>query len=184
MPVLSASVRCEEVPSAIDTTLLEEVLNGTREEQEHLSDERKELTVPVEGNPPVIFGWDNVGLFVEAIQEAQAQAASPGGLPLPPCPLALPAAGVNVHNFMKAVLEYARIPGAPPPVENICLPCSRAQIGEVTALLRKLDLEPWIQRIIAVAVPDSLPIAHIYVLRPRSDTLNRVMPQRPNSLWA
>ena len=173
----------EEVSSAIDAdaSLLEDVLKGNGEE--HLYDEIMELAKYAEDDPPVIFGWQNVKVFVEAIQVAQAQAASPGGLPLPACPLALPAAGVNVQNFKEAVLEYARIPGAPAPLDTTCLPCTLESYGKVCGRLARLDLDPWIQRIVAVGVPNSPPIVHVYVPHPNSNTLDRVMSQFPNSLW-
>jgi hypothetical protein len=180
MPVPSASVRGEDVPSAIDATLLKDVLKGNGEE--HLFDKIMELAVLVEDEPPVIFGWQNVEVFVQAIEAAQEQAAAPGGLPLPACPLALPAA-VNVQNFKEAVLEYARVPVALARLDTTCLPCSQGQFGEVVFTLRNLDFEPWIQRIIAVGVPNSLPIARVYVPRPRSNTLDRATRQYPNSLW-
>ena len=180
----STSVRDDEVSSAIDTdaTLLEDVLKGNGEE--HLHDEIMELAKYAEDDPPtMIFGWQNVEVFVEAIQAAQAQAATPGGLPLPACPLALPAAGVNVQNFKEAALEYAQVPGAPACLDTMCLPCSQAQCIDVASELTRLDLDPWIQRIIAVGVPNLLPIAHVYVPHPNSNTLDRVMSQFPNVLW-
>ena len=180
MPVLSSSMRGGDVSSAIDATLLQDVLK--RNGEEHLYDEIMKLVVHVEDDPPVIFGWQNVEVFVQAIQAAEAQAAAPGGLPLPANPLALPAA-VNVQNFKEAMLEYVRVQGAPAPLDTTCLPCSQGQYGEVAFKLSRLDFEPWIQRIIAVGVPNSLPIARIYVPRPRSNTLDRATRQFPNSLW-
>ena len=180
MPVLSSSMRGGDVSSVIDATLLEDVLK--RNGEEHLYDEIMKLADHVEDDPPVIFGWQNVEVFVQAIQAAQAQAAAPGGLPLPANPLALPAA-VNVQNFKEAVLEYVRVQGAPAPLGTTCLPCSLGQCGEVAFTLSRLDFEPWIQRIIAVGVPNLLPIARVYVPRPRSNTLDRATRQFPNSLW-
>ena len=180
MPVLSSSMRGGDVSSAIDATLLQDVLK--RNGEEHLYDEIMKLVVHVEDDPPVIFGWQNVEVFVQAILAAQAQAAAPGGLPLPDDPLALPAA-VNEENFKEAVLEYARVQGAPAPLDTTCLPCSQAQYGRVMCKLTRLDVEPWIQRVIAVGVPNSLPIACVYVPRPRSNTLDRATEQFPNSLW-
>ena len=170
----------EEVSSAIDATLLKDVL--MRNGEKHLYDEIKKLSAGAEDDPPVIFDWKNVGVFLQAIQAARAQAAVPGGLPLPDDPLALPAA-VNEENFKEAVLEYARVQGAPAPLDTTCLPCSQAQYGRVMCKLTRLDVEPWIQRVIAVGVPNSLPIACVYVPRPRSNTLDRATEQFPNSLW-
>ncbi|GMF22755.1 unnamed protein product [Phytophthora lilii] len=101
-----------------------------------------ELSAHVEDDPPVIFSWQNVEVFVEAIRAAQAQAVAPGGLPLPAYPLALPGA-VNVQNFKEAVLEYARVHGAAARLDTTCLPCSLEQFGQVTFMLGSLDLEPW-----------------------------------------
>ena len=170
----------EEVSSNIDAILLEDVLK--RNGEEHLYDEIRTLSDGAEDDPPVIFDWENVEVFVQAIQAAQGQAAAPGGLPLPDDPLGLPAT-VNVKNFKEAVLEYAQYQGAPAPLGTTCLPCSLAQFGRVMCRLGRLDFEPWIQRIIAIGVPNSLPIACVYVPRPRTNTLYRAMPQFPNSLW-
>jgi hypothetical protein len=180
MPV-SASVR-GEVSSTTDATgtLLEDVLK--RNGEEHLLDKIMELAKWVEDDPPVIFGWESVDVFVQAIQAAQAQAAAPGGLPLPACPLALPAA-VNVKNFKADVLEYARVPGVPARLGSTCLACTQAQFGNVASMLTRLDLNPWIRCIIAVGVPNSLPIANLFVSRLRSNTLDIVMADFPNSLW-
>jgi hypothetical protein len=159
MPVLSISVHGGEPTSAIDTTkntaLLEDVLKANGEN--HLFSKIMELAEHVEDDPPVIFGWQNVEIFVQAIQVAQAQAVAPGGLPMPANPLNLPAA-VKVQNFKEAVLEYAQAPGALDRLDTTCLPCSQEQFGQVTFMLQRLDIEPWIQRIIAVGVPNSLPI--------------------------
>lgn len=183
-PVASGSLRGEVVSSAINATkntaLLEDVLKANGEE--HLFSKIMELAVHVEEYPPVIFGWQNVEIFVQAIHVAQAQAVAPGGWPMPADPLNLPAA-VNVQNFKEAVLEYARAPGALDRLDTTCLSCSQEQFGQVTFMLQRLDIEPWIQRIIAVGVPNSLPIARVYVPRPRSNTLGRVTRQFLNSLW-
>ncbi|KAE8966219.1 hypothetical protein PR001_g28162 [Phytophthora rubi] len=154
-PIYSAlAVRDEEVDSAIDaaknTALLEDVLKANGEE--HLYDKIVELSAHVEDEPSVIFCWQNVEVFVQAIQAAQAQAVAPGGLPLPANPLALPGA-VNVQNFKEAVLEYARAQGAAARLDTTCLPCSQGQFGQVAFMLQRLELDPWVQRIIAVGVP-------------------------------
>ena len=165
MPIVSASVRGEGVSDTIVETLLEDVLKGNGEE--HLLEKIMELALHVEDDPPVIFGWENVCGFVQAIQAAQAQAAT----------------GVTVQNFKEAVLEYVRVEGAGARLETACLPCTQGEFGIVTFMLRNLDFEPWIQRVIAVGVPNSLPIACVYVPHPRSDSLERATPQFPNSLW-
>ena len=88
-----------------------------------------------------------------------------------------------VKNFKESVLECARAQGAPAPIGAVCLPCSLAQSLRVLHVLGKLEVEPWIQRIIAVGVPNSLPIACVYVPRPRTNTLDRATEQFPNSVW-
>ena len=129
MPVLSASVRGDAVPSAIDTALLEDVLKGNK--KEGLFDKIMKLADGAEDDPPVFFSWQNVEVFVQAIHAAQTQAAAPGGEPLPPDPLGLPAA-VTEQNFKEAsLLEYARVPGAPARLGTTCLPCTQAQVGGV-----------------------------------------------------
>ncbi|KAE8883939.1 hypothetical protein PF006_g6508 [Phytophthora fragariae] len=144
------------IDTANNTALLEDVLKANGEE--HLYDKIMQLSAHVEDEPPVIFGWQNVEVFVQAIQAAQAQAVAPGGLPLPANPLVLPGA-VNVQNFKEAVLQYVRAQGAAAPLDTTCLPCSQEQFGLVAFTLHVLEVEPWIQRIIAVGVPNSLPIA-------------------------
>ena len=170
----------EEVSSEIDAILLMDVLK--RNGEERLYDEIMALSDGAEDDPPLIFDWENVEGFVQAIQAAQAQAAAPGGLPLPESPFAFPVA-VTVKNFKAAVLECARAQGAPAPIGAVCLPCSLAQSLRVLHVLGKLEVEPWIQRIIAVGVPNSLPIACVYVPRPRTNTLDRAAEQFPNSVW-
>jgi hypothetical protein len=130
---------------------------------------------------PVVFGWQNVGAFVDAIQEAQTQALA-SGVPLPVDPLDLPAV-VNVQNFKEAVLEYTRGQGTAARLDTVCLPCSSEQLDQVKVRLNRLDGNPWIQRVIDVARPNALPIACVYVPRPRSDTLDKVTHHLPNSLW-
>jgi hypothetical protein len=178
--VVSGSVRGEELVNAIDTAMLEDVLK--RNGEEHLFDKIMELSVHVEDDPPVIFGWQNVEEFVRAIQTARAQAVAPDGVPLPADPLGLPAA-LTVQNFKEALLDHVTIPGAAARLDTTCLPCSLAQCGQVAFVLRELDLDPWIRRIVNVAMPNMLPIAFVYVPRPRSHTLDRVTPPRPGSLW-
>ena len=130
--VVSGSVRGEELVSAIDTALLEDVLK--RNGEEHLFDKIMELSVHVEDDPPVIFGWQNVEEFVRAIQTARAQAVAPDGVPLPADPLGLPAA-LTVQNFKEALLDHATIPGAAARLDTTCLPCSLAQFGQVMFVL-------------------------------------------------
>ncbi len=72
MPVLSASVRGEEVSSAIDTWRR---LEGNGEEQ-LFETTMMEHSAGAEDAPSVMFGWQNVEVFVQAIQAAQAQAAA------------------------------------------------------------------------------------------------------------
>ncbi|OWZ12927.1 hypothetical protein PHMEG_00013837 [Phytophthora megakarya] len=129
----------------------------------------------------LIFGWQNVEAFLQAIEAARTEADA-GGEPLPDDPLNLPAV-VTVQNFKEAVLEDARIPEAPVRLGTTCLLCSLAQSMQVICRLDRLDMDPWVQRIIAVGVPNALSIARVYVPRPRSNTLDRAMSQFPNSLW-
>ncbi|KAI2507319.1 hypothetical protein MHU86_7155 [Fragilaria crotonensis] len=106
IPVLSTTVRGDEVSTTNDDILIEDVLKGN--EEEYLLNAIMKLVDGAEDDPPVMFAWKNVYVFVQAIHEAQAQAAAPGGVPLPPDPLGLPAA-VTEEIFKEAVLEYARV---------------------------------------------------------------------------
>ncbi|CAK4331753.1 unnamed protein product [Aphanomyces euteiches] len=161
------------------TALLTDVLRANGEE--HLFDKILQLSVHVEEEPQVIFGCKKVEEFVQAIHEAQAKSAAPGGVPLPPNPLSLPGA-VNVQNFKQAVLEYARAGNAQAALGTTCLPCTLGQFGHEFCSLATLDLHPWTQRILAIGGPKSLPIACVYVPRPLSNTLESAV-RHPNSLW-
>ncbi|KAI2500718.1 hypothetical protein MHU86_13746 [Fragilaria crotonensis] len=114
---------------------------------------------------------------------AQAQAAASGGMPLHADPLGLPAAGVNIQDFQKAMLEFARVSEALARRGTTCLPCSLAQCCRVCGRRRGLDLDQWIQRSIAIGFPNSLPIARVHVPHAGSNTLERATEQLPNSLW-
>ncbi|CAK4623381.1 hypothetical protein LEN26_011162 [Aphanomyces euteiches] len=158
---------------------LEDILTANGEE--HLHNKIMQLFIHAEEEPPVIFGWINVHVFVQAIQQAQAQAAAQG-VPLPPSPFPLPVP-MTVDNFKQALLEYTRDENAAPALGTTCLPCTIGQFGDVSDSLAIMDLHQWTQRIIAVGGPDSLPIAHLYVPRERSNTLGRFLQHFPNSLW-
>ncbi|KAG9413309.1 hypothetical protein AC1031_012524 [Aphanomyces cochlioides] len=106
------------------TALLEDVLRANGEE--HLYDKIMQLSVHAEEEPPLIFGWQNVEGFVQAIHAAQEQAVAPGGVPLPPNPLVLPGP-VNVQSFKEALVEYARVHGAADRLDTTCLPCTLGQ---------------------------------------------------------
>lgn len=88
-----------------------------------------------------------------------------------------------MHNFKEALLNHVTIPGAAARLGTTRLPYSFAQCMEVIFVLSKLDFDPWTRRIVAVAVPNMLPIAFVYMPRPRSHTLESVAPPLPDSLW-
>jgi hypothetical protein len=179
--VSSSSMRGEEAVDDTNTRVqLEDVLKANGEE--HLLSQIMELAVHVEEDPPVIFGWQNVGAFLEAIEAAEAQAAAPGGLPLPANPLAF-AGAVNEQTFKEAVLEYVLVPGAPARLGITCLPCSLAQSGQVAFMLPYLDLNPWTQRVKTMAVPNALPVVCVYVPRSNSNTLDSFVPRLPKSMF-
>jgi hypothetical protein len=150
--------------------------------EEHLLSQIMELAVHVEDDPPVIFGWQNVGAFLEAIEAAEAQAAAPGGSPLPANPLAF-AGAVNEQTFKEAVLEYVLVPGAPARLGTTCLPCSLAQSGQVAFMLPDLDLNPRTQRVKTMAVPNAMPVVCVYVPRSNSNTLESFVPRLPKSMF-
>ncbi|KAL3666988.1 hypothetical protein V7S43_007933 [Phytophthora oleae] len=162
-----------------NTALLKDVLEANGEE--HLYNKIVELSVHVEAEPPVIFGWQHVEEFIRAIETARTLAAGPGGEPLPAAPLGLPEV-VTVQNFKEAVLDYATVPEALGRLNTTCLPCTMAQYGNVAARLAVLDLNLWIRRVLDVAM-QSMPIAFVYITRAQSRTLDRVMMRRPDSLW-
>jgi hypothetical protein len=187
-PVTSVSLRCEEVSSTIDDTLLEDAVDDTLLEDVLKKNGEQNLQKKIlklarrEDDPPVIFGWQNVEAFVRAIQTARAQAAAPGGVPLPADPLGLPAA-FTVQDFKEALLDHATVPGAAGRLDTTCLPCSSGQSLQVAFTISGLDFDPWIRRIVAVGMPNILPIAFVYVPRPRTHTLERATVPTPGSLW-
>ncbi|KAI2507313.1 hypothetical protein MHU86_7149 [Fragilaria crotonensis] len=73
VPVPSTSVRGGEVSTTINDILIEDVLKGN--EEEGLLDEIMNLVDGAEDDPPVMFAWQNVCVFVQ-IHEAQAEAAA------------------------------------------------------------------------------------------------------------
>ena len=70
-----------------------------------------------ETDPPLIFGWENVGDFTAALP----------GLPAPPAgimpPFAIPVP-VTQANFKAAFLIHVRAPGSGAPVGTTVLPCT------------------------------------------------------------
>jgi hypothetical protein len=110
-------------------------------------------------------------LCCSQIQTARAQANAPEGQPLLADPLNLPVA-VNVQNFKEAMIVYTRILGGASPIENTCVPYTLSQNIDVGVILRELDLDEWNCRIIAVAIPNMLPIVCVYVPRSRYHTFD------------
>ena len=135
----------------------------------------------VEDDPPIIFGWENVEQFVAAINTARH--ADPAPPALPPG-LVLPVNNVNVLDFKRALLQYARVPNAAQPIGTTALPCTQAQFGTCIAILSLLSVDPWILHIIEHGGGvNILPVAFMYIPRARSNTLEVFMPQVVNSLW-
>jgi hypothetical protein len=163
--------------------LLSDVLKQNGEA--HLYDRTMALFSTAEDDPPIIFGWENVEGFVNAIIAAQHTIPPP-----PPPPFALPAfagnpTNINVRNFKLALMNYARVPRAPAPFETSVLPCSLVQYSHSHAALTELNIHPWTQRIKAHGGPNILPLAVLSIPRPRSSigAMDYAMPARPNSLW-
>ncbi|KAH9090958.1 hypothetical protein Ae201684P_006361 [Aphanomyces euteiches] len=88
-----------------------------------------------------------------------------------------------LNECEEVVLEYARVENAQAALGTTCFPCTLGQFGHVFCSLAKLDLHPWTQRILAIGGPNSLPIAHLYVPRARSNTLGRFLRNFPSGLW-
>ena len=102
-----------ETPDAGNTDArLEDVLRANGEE--HLYDQIMHLADHVEDDPPVIFGWQSVEDFVEAMEVARG----PPALPADPLGLPPPPAVVTVQEFKEAVLAYATVPGAEPRLDT------------------------------------------------------------------
>jgi hypothetical protein len=135
------------------------------------------------GHPPVVFGWQNVERFIQAIESARARADAPGAEPLPPDPLELPAV-VTAPRLKKAVLAYMKPQKATGLLSTSCLLCSLPESVTVGYKLRVLEDEPWTQRVVAGGEPHMLPLASVYMPRGlRSSALDRVIPERLAGLW-
>lgn len=138
-----------------------------------------ELAKTAEDDPPVIFGWENVELFVAAINTAQAANPAPPPLPLG---LNLPA-NLDVQGLKLAILRYARIPNSAPPLGTTALPCTLAQYGYCVGRLYRLDADPWTAHIKGYCGANTLPVATVYFPKARSDTLEYATEAIHNSLW-
>ena len=77
--------------------------------------------------------------------------------PSPP-PFALPAV-LNERNFKLAVMNYARVQGAPAPFETSSLACSLEQYSYSLARLIRLNDYPWTRHILAHGGANILPLA-------------------------
>ncbi|POM65075.1 Acetylpolyamine aminohydrolase, partial [Phytophthora palmivora] len=143
----------------------------------HLYDEILKLAVHADDDPPIIFGWKFVHEFVEAIGAAYNQAAN-GGAAVPDLPL-----GLNIPNpftltreeFKRALLTYARV-GTAGPLGTTCLPCIIGDYGFSVVRLERLSVHPWTQHIIGIGgAGNVLPIANVFIPKPRTDTLQPVL---------
>ncbi|KAE9028719.1 hypothetical protein PF011_g1434 [Phytophthora fragariae] len=83
----SSQILRAQAPAQQGDVLLKDVLRGNGEK--HLYDKILKLAVHADDDPPLIFGWKFVHEFVQAIHDANNQAAG-GGAAVPPCPFPLP----------------------------------------------------------------------------------------------
>jgi hypothetical protein len=143
--------------------LLQDVLE--KNDAKHLYSQVLALANGADDDPPIIFGWKNVEAFVNAINTAQ------GDVPAPPPSLILHPV-MNVEDFKVALLNFAKVEGALPPVETTVLPCTLAQSHQCISNLALFQFHPWTQYIIAHGGADILPIAILFVPRPRSNTVD------------
>jgi hypothetical protein len=144
--------------------------------EESLFDQITDLVKVAKKDPPLFFGWEKIEAFLNAVNTAQ------GVVPAPPPTLILPP-NMDVHALKVALLNYVRMPGAAAPRGTSVLPCTQAQCCQCTAMLKELELHPWTQNIIAQGGANILPIATIFIPKPRSDTVEYAMSAGPNTLW-
>ncbi|KAJ8556976.1 hypothetical protein ON010_g8989 [Phytophthora cinnamomi] len=98
---------------------LEDVLR--RNGEIHLCENILKLVVHADDDPPVIFGWQFVQEFVEAIAAAYSDYEADGAtVPTPPFAIPDP---LTRESFKKALLDYARV-GTADPFGTTCLPCT------------------------------------------------------------
>ena len=97
--------------------LLEEVLKKNGEE--HFYVPIMALARTADDEPPLIFGWENVEKFVQAMN-----ALDPPSPPPPPTLVITP--NMEVSDFKFAVLNYVKIAGAAAPCGSTALPCTLA----------------------------------------------------------
>lgn len=157
--------------------LLEDLLKENGDED--LFDAIMKLSAGAEEDPPIFFGWEKVHNFVRAIHDTQAD--TDPWVPVPAPPFELPDR-VDVEQFKETILEYARAEGSQGPIRTAALPCTMAECCQVMMQLQKLDSHDWIRHIVANG-HDVLPLATIYVPRPRSNMLDVASIYTPNSIW-
>ncbi|GMF54252.1 unnamed protein product [Phytophthora fragariaefolia] len=117
--------------------------------EEHLYDKIMKLAVYADDDPPWIFGWKFVHEFVQAVDDANNQAANGGAaVPAPPARLNIPNP-LTREAFKEALLLYARV-GRADPLGTACLPCEPSEFGQAVSLLDRLSDHAWTQHIIAV----------------------------------
>jgi hypothetical protein len=68
-------------------------------------------------------------------------------------------------------------------VRTAFLPCNLIESYGTVGRLRVLDHDPWFRRIFALGPRNIVPIAVIYVPRPRIHIGDAVVPRGPNRLW-
>jgi hypothetical protein len=165
----------EKTQSPKPPLLLEEVLKKNGEE--HLYIPIMDLATNADDDPPLIFGWENVEKFVQAMN-----ALDPPSPPPPPTLVITP--NMEVSDFKVALLNYAKIAGAAAPFGSTALPCTLVQCCRSIETLKTLEFHPWTQHIIAVNLVETiLPIAKVCVPIPRSNMLDYAMVAFPNAMW-
>jgi hypothetical protein len=169
-----ASTRPEQIIGNEKVLLLRNVLKKNGEEK--LFRKIKNLANGAEEDPPLIFGWENIEPFLNAANTAQ------GVVPAPPPTLIL-RPNMNVRELKVALLSYVRVPDAAAPCGTSVLPCTIDQYGHCISMLKELEFHPWTQYIIAQGGVNILPIATMFVPKPRSNTVKYALPAKPNTLW-
>lgn len=145
--------------------------------------ERAEVSIAcstaTEDDPPLIFAWKNVHVFVQSIPQQVVVGAN---VAAPPFVLPVP---LTVDGFKDALLAHVQTPGGSAPRERAVLPCTIGQVCLTCTNLSRLENDPWF---IAVAAhnPLGLPLAAVVVPQPRTNSVTTAITSPPNApcrLW-
>ncbi|EGZ22343.1 hypothetical protein PHYSODRAFT_256297 [Phytophthora sojae] len=134
------------------------------------------------GDKTIIFGWEKVHEFVEAISVANVQATD-GGTAVPPPPFPMPDP-LTTDSFKRVLLAYAQH-GSACPLGTTCLPGEIDESCKAVVSLDRSNLDPWVVHVVGVGGADKvLLLANLFVPETSTKTLVNVVPPHPRyKLW-